>query len=116
MSIAAGAAALDAESGADAYYKERIDAICATRDQFKARMRELGFEMPDSKANFVMLRNESISSDKLYKELYERGILVRKIGSPRGSGFLRVSIGTQQEMEAAQEAIKEVVESAGGGK
>ena len=51
LTVAAGTAALEDEE----YFKETCDKVIATRERTKVRLRELGFDMPDSKSNFVFV-------------------------------------------------------------
>ena len=63
-----------------------------------------------SKANFVFISHPSIAAEQIYQQLRERGILVRYFKKPRIDNFLRVSIGTDAEMESFVEKIKEIIQ------
>jgi len=74
-----GEAALDG----DAYYRENAAKIAATRGYTERRLRELGFSMTASNANFVFARHPAIGGHDMYAALKERGILVRHFSKPR---------------------------------
>ncbi len=95
-SILAGEAALKDE----AYYRETLGKITATRERAKERLAGLGFTFPDSQANFLFIRHERVPAKELYEALRARQIYVRYFPGPRSGDFLRVTVGTDAEMEA----------------
>ena len=100
-----GEAAIDEE----AYYREKRREIIATREYAQARLLELGFLATDSKANFIFAKHPGISGHALYAALKEKGILVRQWNKPRISDYLRITIGTKEQMDALIAAIKEIL-------
>jgi len=96
-----GEAALDE----DAYYIEMRRKIIETRGYTEKRLRELGFTMPRSGANFIFASNPNISGHDLYATLKERGILIRHFNKPRISDYVRITIGTPEQMDALIDAI-----------
>jgi histidinol-phosphate aminotransferase len=100
---AAGAAAIRDY----AYMRENADRVIATRERTAARLRELGFGVLDSKANFLFAEHDR--AEELFKGLKERGVLVRWFNKPRINRFLRISIGTDEEMDRVLEVIRELV-------
>jgi len=99
-------AALDEEE----YYKEKRREIVAMRAYTETKLRELGFLMTDSKANFLFTRHPGIGGHKLYTALKEKGILVRHWEKPRISDYLRITIGTKEQMDALISSIKSVLQ------
>ena len=71
-------------------------------------MEKLGFEVLPSKANFIFCRSHRIGGKQLYQQLKEKGILVRHFDKARVSDFVRITIGTQEQMERLAEALKEM--------
>ena len=106
MTSAAGIAALQE----DTYYRENARIIGENRDFTTNALRELGFFVPDSKANFIFARSEQINGGKLYRDLKERGILVRHFDKPRIENYVRISIGTREQMKALLKEIKAILE------
>ena len=83
----------------DEYFKETRARVIATRERVTMKLREMGFNVVDSRANFIFTGHSSISGAELFRRLRERGILVRHFKSPRIENYLRVSIGTDDEMD-----------------
>ena len=103
-----GAAALDE----DDYYDKMRRQIIITREYTETKLVELGFKMTRSSANFVFARRPDISGQTLYAALKERGILVRHFSNPRISDYVRITIGTNEQMDSLFSAIKEILLSA----
>ncbi len=83
----------------DAYFRETVDRIIATRERAKVRFRELGFVCTDSMANFLFIRHERVPAEELFEALKAQQIYVRHFRGPRVSEYLRVTVGTEEEME-----------------
>lgn len=97
---------LGAEALRDKEYFERtIEKIVSTREQAKVRFRELGFTCTDSSANFLFITHEKVRAEKILKTLRSRQIYVRHFDAPRLSNYLRVTIGTDDEMEAVYRVL-----------
>ena len=91
---------MGAESVRDeAYFKETTDKIIATRERAKTRLRELGFTFPDSRANFIFASHPCVPACKLFEALKEERIYVRYFGGERLCDSLRISIGSDEEMD-----------------
>jgi len=105
-----GEVALDEEE----YYKEKRYEIIRTREYTATRLRELGFLMTDSKANFVFARHPGITGYEIYTSLREKGILVRHWSKPRISDYLRITIGTKEQMDALLDAVNDILVSKKG--
>ncbi|MCD8220676.1 MAG: histidinol-phosphate transaminase [Clostridiales bacterium] len=95
-SIRAGVAAVKDE----AYFKETTAKIIATRERAKGKLRELGFSFPDSKANFIFAAHESVPGAQLFEDLKKARIYVRHFSGPRLDDYLRITVGSDEEMDA----------------
>lgn len=104
VSIAAGVAALDDRE----WMQANVRRVCATRDRLVAALRELGFAVPPSCANFVLARRPGCDLQGVYERLKARGILVRHFATPELRDALRISIGTDAEVDALLVALQEV--------
>ena len=93
----------------DAYYRDMRRKIIDTRAYTVAKLRGFGFSMTDSTANFVFAKHPGIGGFELYAALKERGILVRHLKKPRISDYLRITIGTPEQMDALFAAISDVL-------
>ena len=98
----------------DAYYRDMRRKIIEARKYTQARLGELGFIMTESSANFVFAKHPGIGGYDLYKELKERGILVRHWSKPRISDYLRITIGTREQMDALIAAISDILAAMAG--
>ncbi|MEG0275912.1 MAG: histidinol-phosphate transaminase [Coprobacillus sp.] len=90
------------------YIKENAQKIIETREYTKIELKKLGFEMTDSYANFIFVKHPIYDAEKLFLELREKGILVRYFKKPRIDQYLRITIGTQKQMEELIKVIKEL--------
>lgn len=82
----------------EAYFRETLDQIITTRERVKEEMMELGFEFPDSRANFLFATHPDYPARELQAALKEEGIYVRYFDAPRTDNYLRITIGTDEEM------------------
>jgi histidinol-phosphate aminotransferase len=81
------------------YFEETRAKIIATRERAKSEFAKLGFAFADSMANFLFVRHASVPAAELFAALKEAGIYVRYFKKPRIDNYLRVTIGTDEEME-----------------
>ena len=93
------------------YYNETRSKIIATRTWFEKELKELGFTMPPSSANFVYAK-PPMDCGTLYQNLRNKGILVRYFNKPVLNEYLRITIGTDEEMKELLDAIKQEVKNA----
>ena len=101
----AGIAALKDNS----YYVENCQKIIEAREYTKVELQKLGFELTDSKSNFIFTKNSNIDGEMLYKKLKEKGILVRHFSKDRIKDYVRITVGTKEQMDALLAAIKAVI-------
>ena len=92
------------------YYMSNGGSIMETRQWTRSHLEELGFEVIDSKANFLFVKSDRIDGEKLYLELKEKGILIRHFTKDRIAQYNRVSIGTMSQMEAFVRAVETILE------
>lgn len=90
------------------YFKERTAQLIATRENVKINLVELGFTVLPSQTNFVFITHESIAADVLYSRLKTVGILTRHFPHPAVENYLRVTIGTEQQMTTLIKEIKKI--------
>ncbi len=96
LSIAGATAALDDQT----WFQETRGKILATREVLTARLRQLGFECVDSQANFVWCQHPKHPSEQLYQQLKTGGVLVRTMNYEGSCEGLRITVGTDQQVEA----------------
>lgn len=93
-----------------AYFDETCRKIIDTRENFVAKMTEMGFEVLPSKANFVFASSPDISGKEYFTKLREDNIIVRYFDKPKISDYVRITIGTSEEMELLLEKTKGILE------
>ncbi len=91
------------------YFRECCDKVIKTREWSTEEFKKLGFEFPESSSNFVFVTHPKVNANDIYKALRERGILVRHFSIPRIDNYLRISIGTDDEMKALFSALNEII-------
>lgn len=91
------------------YYVERVKEICETRDSFSDDIKALGFEVISSKTNFIFVKHKNIKGSVIASGLRERGILIRRFDKERINDYLRISIGTPEQMKVVYSALSEIV-------
>ncbi len=94
-SILLGTASLKDES----YFREMTEKIMETRSWFESEMRKLGFSFPDSKANFIFASHKEVPAKEIFEAAKEHKIYVRYFAKPRIDNYLRITIGTREEMQ-----------------
>lgn len=93
-----------------AYFRECVQKITETREWAKEQFRRLGFSFPDSMANFLFVTHPRYEAAKLLAALKEAGIYVRHFQNPaRIRNYLRVTIGTKEQMEALFAFLEEYI-------
>ena len=90
------------------YFKATVEKVKATRDRTAEKMREMGFNVLDSETNFLFAQHEKLSAKEIFTYLRENGIFVRYFNKPRIDNFLRITIGTDEEMELMIEKLSEI--------
>ena len=83
-----------------AYFEETTQRIIRTRERVSGELRALGFQFADSYANFLFVTHPRIPAQQLFEKLKEAGIYVRYFRQPRIDNYLRITIGTNEEMDA----------------
>ena len=90
-----------------AYFEEQVQKIVDTREWTKKELRALGFEFPDSKSNFIFVTHPKVSAKKLFEALKKENIYVRFLSGARIQEYLRISVGTREEMESLISFLKD---------
>lgn len=93
----------------DAYFKEIVGKIVNTREWVKKELKELGFVFKDSMSNFIFATHPDYDIVNIFEELRKRDIYVRHFNGERIRDYLRISIGTDEEMKTLINTIKEIV-------
>ncbi len=106
-SLMAGKAAVEDRQ----YFDDIRQKVIDTRERFKRDLKQLGFVFPDSGANFVFAAHPDVPGPELFAQLRARGILVRHWDKPGISEYLRITIGTDDQMKKVTEALRDILGS-----
>ena len=106
LTLKAGQAALEDT----AYFDRTRAAIMETRGWTKQQLEVRGFAVLDSRSNFLFASTQKKNGGELYRKLKEKGILVRHFDAPRIGNWLRITIGTPEQMQALLKALDEILE------
>ena len=93
----------------EAYFKETTAKIIATRKWAKEELAKLGFNFTDSMANFIFATHKTVPAKEIFEALREAHIYVRYFQSPRIDNYLRITIGTEGEMEKLFEFLRKIL-------
>lgn len=92
-----------------AYFEENIRKLKDTREWTKQKLTELGFQYTGADANFIFVTHPVYDAKQLFETLKKEGIYVRFWGSERIEQYLRITIGTQKEMETLISFLKNYI-------
>ena len=106
LTIQVGKASMEDEP----YFTEQVRRIIDTREWAKEQLKKLGFDFPDSKANFIFARHKQRAVEDIFAALKQRNIYVRYFKKPRIDNYLRITIGTKEEMEQLMNALQEILQ------
>lgn len=105
LTLAAGIAAVDSAP----YYQACCTAVADTRTQFVRGLDALSFQTLPSWGNFVFTRFPGVTGQALYEGLRERGVLVRYWNQPKIQDYIRITIGTPEQMQLVLQILKEML-------
>lgn len=106
MTMAAGLGALEDEK----YFAENCEKIKENRAWATAELTKMGFNVLDSKTNFVFAEHPNVDGEKIYLKLKENGILVRHFDKERLKNYNRITVGSAEEMKMLCETLKQILE------
>ncbi len=109
IAIAGAAAAIEDR----AYFEACCQKVIATRERSVRELTALGFTCLPSSANFIFAAPQRIGAEELFRRLRAEGVLVRYFKKPRIDGFLRISVGTDEEMDALFAAVRRITGKTG---
>ncbi|MGN0151203.1 MAG: histidinol-phosphate transaminase [Wujia sp.] len=93
----------------DTYFRETVAKVVETREWFREEISRLGFSCPPSSSNFLFITHESLKARYIFEKARENNIIVRHFDKPRIDNYLRVTIGTRQDMETFLSFLKNLV-------
>ena len=105
MTAAAGLAALNEQE----WFERNCKEICQNRDYTAAELKKDGFTVLNSKTNFLFAKSDKIDGRALYERLKARGVLVRHFAADRIKAFVRITIGTKEQMDIFLAKTREIL-------
>ncbi|QAT41846.1 histidinol-phosphate transaminase [Aminipila luticellarii] len=105
LSLIAGTAAMKDKD----YFKKGVNDVKKTRENFSKEMKALGFTVLDSKANFVLVKNNSLTGEEYCEALRNKNILVKHYTNFKIKDYVRITIGTFEQMESFIKVTKDIL-------
>ena len=87
--------------------------VMENREYTVEKLKELGFEMTDSTANFIFVRHPKISGDELFHKLRARGVIIRHWFKPELNDYNRITIGSREQMDILLTEVRDIFKEAG---
>lgn len=91
------------------YFNETISKIIATRTRVTEELRSLGFEVLDSQTNFIMATHKNYDMKEMFEYLKKNKIFIRYFNLPRINKYVRITIGTDDEMDRFLQGVKKFI-------
>jgi len=91
------------------YFRQNIEKVTAERKRLTEQLKELGFELPVSSANFVFAEHKTCKAQEIYDKLVQRNIFVRYWDRVGIDNKLRITVGTKEQNDILLSALKEIV-------
>lgn len=91
------------------YFNDTVGKIITTREYSKKKLAEMGFEFTDSMSNFIFASHKQKNAGYIFEELKKRKIFVRYWNKPRINNYMRITVGTDDEMNALFKALEEII-------
>ena len=104
--MAAGTAAINDV----AYFKETVSKVIKTRERVKSELKDLGFEVLDSQTNFLMAAHPNKDMKEYFEYLKAQKVFIRYFNKPRINKYVRITIGTDEEMDIFLDKTKAFLE------
>lgn len=105
ISLAVGTASVKDEK----YFRETLDKIIKTRTRVTKELAEIGFETIPSQTNFIFTKHKTVKSTDIFEYLKKKDIFIRHFSAPRINDYLRITIGTDYEMDKMIKEIKNFI-------
>ena len=93
----------------DEYFKGLVDEIKRTREETKMKLKKMGFDCTNSQTNFLFATHESMPAKEIFEKLREKSIYIRYFEKPRIDNYIRITIGTKEQMNALVMALEDII-------
>ena len=92
-----------------AYFKEHCEKIVSTRERAEKELARLGFVFPKSYGNFIFVSHKRMPAQEIFQRLKDNDIYVRYWNKPRINNHMRITVGTDGQMESLYRALEEII-------
>lgn len=92
------------------YFEDTLAKIINTRERTKEKLKAMGFDFPDSKSNFIFATHEKYAAKDIFEYLKTKKIYVRYFNTPGIDNYLRITIGTDEQMDKLFEALEQYMD------
>lgn len=92
-----------------AYYVDTSRRVAEEREKFYNFLKDKGFYVPKSQTNFLFAKHQKIAGNELYKKIKEQGLLIRHFATKGIEDFVRITIGTPEQMDTLKKAFEAVL-------
>ncbi len=93
----------------EAYFKETCQKIIATRERTTKALQNMGFSVFPSQSNFLFVTHSKVEAKEIFETLKEKNIFIRYFNLPRINNHLRITIGTDKEMDILLQNIEKII-------
>lgn len=94
----------------DDYFKKTVQKVIDTREKYKKELEKIGFICLDSRSNFIFATHNSVKAVDIFEFLKTKNIYVRHFKAARIDNYLRITVGTDEQMERLVKALKELLD------
>ena len=94
----------------DTYFKNTVSKIIETRENAKKELKKLGFSFTYSKTNFIFATHKRMPAKEIFEKLKKKNIFVRYFNKPGIDNYLRITVGTDEEMKKLYKALQEILQ------
>ena len=91
------------------YFNKTRKVVMENREYLKVELKKLGFKVTDSKSNFILVSTPKMGGKELYLKLKERGVLVRFLSDELLKNWVRITIGSKEQLNVLLKEIKEIL-------
>lgn len=105
LSIEMGAASIED----DEYFKSTCQKVIETRERVTLELEKLGFDVLDSQTNFIFATHNEHNMKSLFEYLKTQKVFIRYFSLPRIENYVRITIGTNEEMDIFLKKTKEFI-------
>lgn len=91
------------------YFNKTRNKVIATREKFIAEIKMAGYEVVQSSANFLLARHPALNGAEFSHQLRARGILVRHLSGEKLVSYIRITIGTDEQMDRVVKVFNDLI-------